>query len=91
MDRLWDTTKADRVAYWLPIGAAILAIATGVLALVRYNNLAASLGIASGIASAVGVVATGYASKLRDDQLRFWIDAIGEVQSRSPADVGFGG
>ena len=63
-------TKIIDVSSWfLPTIAAFLAIISGVGALYDANTLAAICGIASGIASAAGVIATGRASKIRDDAL----------------------
>lgn len=72
-------TKIIDVSSWvLPTGAAILAIIGGVEALYDVNTLAAICGIASGIASAAGIIATGKASKMRDHRLELAL-AVGNL------------
>jgi uncharacterized membrane protein HdeD (DUF308 family) len=65
----------------MPAASAILSIVAGILALARRDDPAAVLAIIAGVTGAVGVIATGRAGKVRDDQLRFWIEAIGDTQN----------
>jgi hypothetical protein len=75
----WETTRADFWAGTMPIVSAILAAGAGTVALVKLNDGAAIFGIAAALASAIGVKFTGIASRKRDDQIRFWIEAAGEA------------
>lgn len=62
--------KAIDVLSWaLPTLAAVLATIGGVGALYNANTLAAICSIISGIVGALGVIATGQASKIRDNKL----------------------
>jgi len=62
---------ADPVSLWAPGAGALLAVAAGAIALFDSANAAiAWLGIVGGALSAVGIWATGAASKARDEQLQ---------------------
>ncbi len=62
--------KAIDVLSWtLPVVAAGSSIAGGIAALNRIDERAAWLGIAGGVASAAGVIFTGWASRIRDERL----------------------
>jgi hypothetical protein len=59
----------DTASWLLPVLAAILSVGAGVEALAHDDRNAAILGIAGGLASAFGVLATGWASRVRDHRL----------------------
>lgn len=59
----------DALSWALPILSAILSISCGVLAFRKVDDWAAILGISAGIASACGVLFTGWASRIRDRRL----------------------
>ena len=85
---LWKTSIADFWALAMPAISAALSVVAGILALAKQDDPAAVLAIIAGVTGAAGVVATGRAGKVRDDQLRFWIEAIGDTAARIPE--GFG-
>jgi hypothetical protein len=60
----------DFSSWAFPAVAATLSICGGIAALERADNYAASLGIAAGVLSALGVVFTNWASRIRDSRLR---------------------
>jgi hypothetical protein len=79
---LWKTSIVDFLAWFMPTTSAVLAVGAGALALMKWNDCAAILAIIAGLTSAVGVTATGRASQIRDDKLRFWIEAAGDDHAR---------
>ncbi len=81
----FKTTFADFFAVSLPALSAILSVASGVLAILRYDNCAAVLGIIGGLSASGGIIATYHASKVRDDQMRFWIITNGQNEAQPPA------
>ena len=60
----------DAASLALPTVAAVLAISGGICAFHGWNAAAAILGTVGGAVSALGVIFTGWASRLRDQQLR---------------------
>jgi hypothetical protein len=81
---LWKTTIADRLAILMPIASAILAVGAGSLMLMKHEDCAVAIaGIIAGLTSAIGVVATGKASYIRDDQMRFWMGMAADAQTRT--------
>jgi hypothetical protein len=59
----------DTASWVLPVLAAILSVGAGVEAPRHEDGVAAFLGIGGGIISAAGVLATGWASKIRDQRM----------------------
>jgi hypothetical protein len=59
----------DTASWLLPVLAAILSVGAGAEALAHADRNGAFLGIAGGLASAFGVLATGWASRVRDHRL----------------------
>jgi ABC-type cobalamin transport system permease subunit len=86
--KLFDTTWADFFALALPVLAAALAVTAGLMDLAKHNDYAAVFNIGGGLAGAISVVAVYFASKIRDDQMRFWINGIAHVEAN--AQEGFG-
>lgn len=87
--KLWDTTWLDRLAIWLSIGGGVMAMASGILALLHRDYYAACFGILSGVFTAGGVIAAYRGSKVRDNQLNFWIKQLADGLAESSR--GFGG
>lgn len=85
---LFDTTKADLFALALPAVSALCGVASGICALVGQASGGAITGIASALFAAAGIYATSRTSKVRDDQMRFWIEQLAENQAR--CNSGFG-
>lgn len=80
---LWDTARADWLAENMPLISAVLSSGVGLIELSHQNYAVGVLGIVAAIISAIGVRATGEASKIRDqklDQMFIWQsqDAAGE-------------
>jgi hypothetical protein len=69
MSEMIDSKTVDRLAWWLPACSAVMSICGGVSAIYGKNETAAALGIIAGIASAGGVMFTGWASRIRDHHL----------------------
>ena len=65
----WAMRAIDFLTWTLPIMAAGLSVWAGVAALRKIDDWAAVLGIAGGVASALGVLFTGWASRIRDNRL----------------------
>jgi len=65
----WMITAVDALSWIMPTAAAIFSIGAGVCALLKLDGCAAVLGIAGGVISASGVIATGQASRIRDQRL----------------------
>lgn len=59
----------DALSWGLPAAAAVLSIVGGIAAPDNAASWAALLGIAGGVAGALGVVFTNYASRIRDGRL----------------------
>ncbi|WP_114913325.1 hypothetical protein [Acidibrevibacterium fodinaquatile] len=62
---LWLT----RLSWVLPIGAAVFSIGAGICGYRADDKAAAMLGIAGGLASAGGVIFTGWVSRVQDRRL----------------------
>jgi hypothetical protein len=82
----------DTASWVLPVLAAILAVGAGVEALTHDDSVAAILGIAGGVISAAGVLATGWASKIRDERMavahalgNLSLNIASDAMSRTPA------
>lgn len=82
----------DTAACVLPVLAAILSIGAGWEALRHDDSVVACLGIAGGVVSAAGVLATGQASKIRDERMAaalslgsLSLDIASDAMSRTPA------
>ena len=71
MTNQFKTTIWDCMALSAAALTALLAVCAGVAALECFEALAAVLGIAGGIISAVGILGTWQASRIRDIQLQF--------------------
>ena len=67
----------DILSWGLPAIAAALSILGGIEALNGADNYAAELGIAAGVLSAIGIMFTNWASRIRDNRLRV-AHALGE-------------
>jgi|SRR5215469_17711951 len=67
----------DILSWALPAIAAALSIWGGIEALNHADNYAAGLGIVAGIVSALGVIFTNWASRIRDNRLKV-AHALGE-------------
>jgi hypothetical protein len=66
----WFNDRANSIANLASSLTAILSVACGGIALAHGDsNLVASLGMLGGLFSAIAVLATGAASKARDEQL----------------------
>jgi hypothetical protein len=85
----WKINFIDKISWLLPIGAAILSVSGGIAALKRADQLSAWLGIFGGLAGALGVIFTGYASRIRDRRLEdalnlgaLGVDMAARVQSQ---------
>lgn len=65
----WKATALDWSSLGLPISAAVAGAGGGITALKAADQWAAGLAIASAVLSALGVIATGYASRNRDRQI----------------------
>jgi hypothetical protein len=88
MADLFDTTTADRFAVLLPSVSALAAMGAGVTAFIGLDHFAALLGGLGGVAASGGIFAAYLASKIRDDQMRFWIIAAAEADAQTH--TGFG-
>jgi hypothetical protein len=66
---LWDTTTVDRLAYWFPVAAAVFAAIAGLIGLLKGDCAQGMLEILAGIASAIGIRATGKGSRIRDEMI----------------------
>lgn len=82
----------DTASWLLPVLAAILSVGAGMEALAHDDRDAALLGIAGGLASAVGVLATGWASRVRDHRLEYAsgvgnlsLNIASDAMSRTPS------
>lgn len=76
MAYLFDTTVADRLAIALPSASAGLSIAAGIVEFCCSGPCTALLSIAAGLFAVGGIFASNKASAIRDDQMRFWIEAL---------------
>lgn len=70
----WDpgptlASTFDVLSLAFPIAAGLLSVGSGIGALRGMDNLAAMLGILAGVVSALGVIFTGLASRVRDGRL----------------------
>jgi len=63
----WNRANADRLAKWMFIVSTALTSGDGLVALVRSDYVTGVLGIGAALASAAGAIATGNASKTRDE------------------------
>ena len=63
------TETVDFLSWALPVIAAILSVLGGVEALYQADRCAALFAISGGIVSALGVLATNWASRIRDVRL----------------------
>lgn len=63
---LYITKAIDFLSLALPSLSAVLSVSCGVLALRKVDDWSAILGIAAGVAGALGVLFTGWASRIRD-------------------------
>src|ERR1700733_14312372 len=86
--------RIDTPSWLLPVLAAIFSVAAGGEALRQDDSAAAFLGIAGGVASAFGVLFTGWASRIRDERLEvahslgnLSLNIASDAMSRTP--VGF--
>jgi hypothetical protein len=82
---------ADGFSWGLPAVSAILAILAGCAALNGADRAAAVLSIAGGVLGALGVLATNYASRIRDHRIEIAkglaglsIDMVESVQRTLP-------
>jgi hypothetical protein len=82
----------DTMSWLLPTLAAISSIAGGIAALRHLDRYAATLGIVAGIVSALGVICTGWASRIRDRRMEIF-HALGtlslDVATRPRGDEGY--
>jgi hypothetical protein len=84
----------DRLSWTLPVCAALFSVGGGVAAFQGIDKPAAILGVLGGLASAAGVVFTGWASRIRDGRLEvahalggLGVDIAQQTQSMFPPNL----
>jgi hypothetical protein len=76
----------DTATWLLPVAAAILSVGAGMDALHHDDHDAALLGIGGGVVSALGVLVTGYTSRVRDNRMER-IATVGDLSLNIAADT----
>ena len=79
---IFNTSQEDWAAFWLPMVGAALSIGAGIVAFVHRDCWTGIFSISAAIVTASGVLATGKASKKRDEQLAFWVQQIDAIDRR---------
>jgi hypothetical protein len=86
----WAVGIIDALSWAFPVAAAGLSVWGGAEALNRADDWAAALGIVGGVSAALGVLFTGWSSRIRDGRLAvayavasLGVDLASSAQSRS--------
>ena len=80
---IFDSSKEDWAALWLPMFGAALSVGAGIVAVAHHDCWTGIFSISAALVTAGGVLATGAASKKRDEQLAFWVQQIDTIDRRT--------